>query len=132
LGEGSVQSAARVSRRRVRSGRKLGLDALIVGYYEGKRLHFAAKVRAGLTPHQRRELLPPLERSIVATCPFVNLPNARKKSRWNTGITAEDMLTLRWVSLGSSSWRRLWSGPRRTSCGIRNTRACVRTNRPAK
>ena len=34
----------------------LGVDALLVGYYEGKDLSFAAKVRAGLTPHLRREV----------------------------------------------------------------------------
>jgi bifunctional non-homologous end joining protein LigD len=32
------------------------LDALLVGYYQGKELPFAGKVRAGLVPHVRREL----------------------------------------------------------------------------
>ena len=30
-------------------------------------------------------------------CPFVNLPNSRGKSHWGEGVTAEDMLMLRWV-----------------------------------
>ena len=34
-----------------------GLDALLVGFYEGKKLRFAGKVRAGLIPHVRREVL---------------------------------------------------------------------------
>src|SRR4030095_1532116 len=41
-----------------------GVDALLPGYYEGRQLRFAGKVRAGLTPHLRRELhaaLKPLE-----------------------------------------------------------------------
>ena len=33
-----------------------GVDALIVGYYEGRALRFAAKVRAGFTPRVRREV----------------------------------------------------------------------------
>ena len=33
-----------------------GIDALLVGYYERKELRFAGKVRAGFTPHLRREV----------------------------------------------------------------------------
>jgi DNA ligase D-like protein (predicted ligase) len=33
-----------------------GVDALLVGYYEGRDLRFAGKVRAGMVPHVRREL----------------------------------------------------------------------------
>jgi bifunctional non-homologous end joining protein LigD len=43
-----------------------GVDALLVGYYEGRTLRFAGKVRAGFTPHVRREVfqqLQPLHRS---------------------------------------------------------------------
>jgi ATP-dependent DNA ligase len=32
----------------------------------------------------------------VATCPFVNLPNSKKR-HWAQGITAEDMVDLRWL-----------------------------------
>src|SRR5207253_7256727 len=32
------------------------VDALVVGYYEGRRLMAAGKVRAGLTPRLRRDL----------------------------------------------------------------------------
>jgi hypothetical protein len=41
------------------------VDALLVGYYVGKELHFAAKVRAGFVPRLRRNLfvkLTPLEK----------------------------------------------------------------------
>jgi bifunctional non-homologous end joining protein LigD len=31
------------------------------------------------------------------SCPLVNLPNSRGKSRWGEGITEADMATLRWV-----------------------------------
>ena len=38
-----------------------GFESLLVGYYEGRKLMFASKVRAGLTPHIRAELFPAAE-----------------------------------------------------------------------
>jgi bifunctional non-homologous end joining protein LigD len=67
-----------------------GVDALLVGYYEGGNLRFAGKVRAGLVPHVRRELLNKLKPFRIKGCPFVNLPDARS-SRWGGGVTAQQM-----------------------------------------
>jgi bifunctional non-homologous end joining protein LigD len=72
------------------------VDALVVGYYEGRRLLAAGKVRAGLTPLLRRQLLESLAPLAVPKCPFVNLPVARR-GRWGEGITAEDMASFIWV-----------------------------------
>jgi bifunctional non-homologous end joining protein LigD len=72
------------------------VDALVVGYYEGRRLLAAGKVRAGLTPRLRRELHERLVPLATKRCPFVNLPTA-KTGRWGEGITAEDMQTFTWV-----------------------------------
>jgi bifunctional non-homologous end joining protein LigD len=72
------------------------VDALVVGYYEGRTLMAAGKVRAGLTPLLRRQLYEALVRLTTEACPFANLPTS-KKGRWGEGITAEDMLTLTWV-----------------------------------
>jgi bifunctional non-homologous end joining protein LigD len=73
-------------------------ESVLVGYYDAqKKLHYAAKVRAGLTPHLRGELLPRLAKHAVVTCPFSDLPNRDGRSRWGEGIGAEDMKTLRWV-----------------------------------
>jgi hypothetical protein len=44
-----------------------------VGYYEGRKLMFASKVRAGLTSHVRAELFPALKSIVQAQCPFANL-----------------------------------------------------------
>jgi hypothetical protein len=63
---------------------------LLVGYYEGRDLRFAGKVRAGLVPHVRRELLTKLKPLEIKECPFVNLPDAAS-SRWGGGVTAEQM-----------------------------------------
>jgi bifunctional non-homologous end joining protein LigD len=73
-----------------------GFDALLVGYYEGRDLRFAGKVRAGFTPHLRREVFVefgPLERE---RCPFVDLPSSRN-AHWGGGVTAEQMLEMRWL-----------------------------------
>ena len=73
-----------------------GVDALLVGYYEGKALRFAGKVRAGFTPHLRREVLESLKPLHTAKCPFVDLPNS-KTSHWGGGVTAEQMAEMVWV-----------------------------------
>ena len=74
-----------------------GVDALLVGYFEGRGLRFAGKVRAGFTPHLRRDVLAAL-RSLeeAVRCPFVDLPSS-KPSRWGGGVTAEQMKEMRWV-----------------------------------
>jgi hypothetical protein len=73
-----------------RSDGSKGVDALLVGYYEGRDLRFAGKERAGLVPHVRRELLNKLKPFEGKECLFVNLPDARS-SRWGGGFTAEQM-----------------------------------------
>jgi len=73
-----------------------GIEALLVGYYDGQDLRFAGKVRAGLVPYVRRELrnkLSPLE---IKECSFVNLPDAAA-SRWGSGITVGQMAQMRWT-----------------------------------
>ena len=73
-----------------------GLDALLVGYYEGKELRFAGKVRAGLVLHVRRELLGKLKPLQVQECPFANLPDT-DVGRWGGGITADQMREMHWT-----------------------------------
>ena len=74
----------------------LGIDALLVGYYEGKKLLFASKLRNGLIPHTRREVLAKLKPLHIEKCPFANLPS-EGDSRWGGGVTAEQMHELQWV-----------------------------------
>lgn len=71
-------------------------ESLLVGYYKGRRLYFAGKVRAGLTPRLRADLFGTFESSRTPACPFVNLPNSGT-SHWGEGITEADMASLRWV-----------------------------------
>jgi DNA ligase D-like protein (predicted ligase) len=73
-----------------------GVDALLVGYYEGRALRFAGKVRAGFTPHIRREVFAQLQSLRSARCPFVDLPNSRT-THWGGGVTAEQMPEMQWL-----------------------------------
>lgn len=71
------------------------IDALVVGYFDGPKLKFAGKVRAGFTPHIRAHLRRDLELLRAAACPFADLPTGR--SRWGGGITPEEMRDFVWT-----------------------------------
>jgi bifunctional non-homologous end joining protein LigD len=73
-----------------------GVDALLVGYYEAGRLRFAGKVRAGFTPHVRRQVFSQIASLGTTRCPFVDLPNS-KASHWGGGVTAEQMAEMSWL-----------------------------------
>ena len=74
-----------------------GVDAVLVGFYEQKQLKFAGKVRAGFTPHLRREVYERLRPLHTPRCPFVDLPNSRT-SHWGGGVTAEQMAEMQWIT----------------------------------
>jgi bifunctional non-homologous end joining protein LigD len=73
-----------------------GIDALLVGYFAGKELRFAGKVRAGFTPHLRREVFEHAKRLHSDRCPFADLPSSRA-AHWGGGVTAEQMDEMQWV-----------------------------------
>ncbi len=76
-------------------GRKY-FGALLVGYYAGEKLQFAARVGSGFSD----ALLERLHRSFQpmrrAGCPFVNLP-VRQAGRWGQGITPAKMRLCTWI-----------------------------------
>lgn len=69
-------------------------DSIIVGYYEGRELMFAAKVRNGFVPHVRRELMTKMRPLRINKCPFANLPEKRR-TQW--ALTAEGMKECIWL-----------------------------------
>ena len=71
-------------------------DALIVGFYEGDRLFYAARTRNGFTPATRAQLMKRFKGLEVRDCPFVNLPE-QKSGRWGAGLTAAKMKECRWL-----------------------------------
>jgi bifunctional non-homologous end joining protein LigD len=73
-----------------------GVDAILVGYYDGRDLKFAGKVRAGFTAHVRREVFAQLKPLEASRCSFVDLPNS-KTSHWGAGVTPEQMKEMRWL-----------------------------------
>ncbi len=73
-----------------------GFDALVIGFYVGKELYFAARVRAGFVPATRREVFAQMKDLKIAKCPFVNLPE-KSAGRWGQGLTAEKMKSCIWL-----------------------------------
>jgi DNA ligase D-like protein (predicted ligase) len=71
-------------------------DALIIGYYEGAKLIYAARTRNGFTPASRVELFKKLKPLEIKECQFANLPEA-KSGRWGAGLTAAKMKDCRWL-----------------------------------
>ena len=76
--------------------RSRNFDSILVGYYEGRELKYAASIRAGFTPSSRQALFKGFAKLEAAACPFSNLPDA-SKGRWGTGITADKMNSCRWL-----------------------------------
>ena len=71
-------------------------DALIIGYYEEKKLMYASRTRNGFTPMLRERLFQKLKKLEIPDCPFVNLPQ-KSSGRWGQGLTAEKMKDCRWL-----------------------------------
>jgi ATP-dependent DNA ligase len=65
-------------------------DAVVFGYYEGKRLMYAARTRNGFTPSLRAALIKKFQSLEVSECPFANLPESRA-GRWSEGLTVDKM-----------------------------------------
>jgi bifunctional non-homologous end joining protein LigD len=68
----------------------------VVGYYDEEGLRFASKVRAGLVPHVRRQIVAALKPLRTSSCPFVDLPS-EGGSRWGGGISADEMKEFHWT-----------------------------------
>jgi DNA ligase D-like protein (predicted ligase) len=73
-----------------------GIDSLVIGFYQGKELRYASRVRAGFVPASRRTVFDKLKGLETAKCPFVNLPE-KQAGRWGQGLTAEKMKECVWI-----------------------------------
>jgi ATP-dependent DNA ligase len=74
-----------------------GFDNLALGYYEGQKLMFIAKVRNGFTPELRRKVAARFKGFETTVCPFANLPEP-KNARRGEALTAEAMKAYRWLT----------------------------------
>ena len=70
------------------------LESIIVGYYNGRKLLYAGKVRNGFVPYTRREVFAKLRGLKIDTCPFANLPE-KKRTQWS--LTKEEMKNCVWL-----------------------------------
>ncbi len=75
---------------------KLGVDSLVIGFYENDELRYAGRVRAGLIPATRRRIAKELEHLVTEICPFCNLPD-RSRGAWGEGITDDVMKKIIWL-----------------------------------
>lgn len=71
-------------------------ESLLVGYYEGGKLIFNAKVKNGFVPATRRMVFERMRPIETAACPFANLPEP-KNARRGKALTAEVMKECHWV-----------------------------------
>lgn len=73
-----------------------GFDYLLVGYYEGTKLIFLAKIRNGFTPALRRDVATYFVGLQTSQCPFANLPEPASARR-GEAMTAEVMKKIQWL-----------------------------------
>jgi len=71
-------------------------DSILVGYYEGPDLRYAARIGAGFVLASRQRVFAQFRGLQLEECPFVNLPE-RGKGRWGEGLPEEDMEHCRWL-----------------------------------
>jgi DNA ligase D-like protein (predicted ligase) len=71
-------------------------DALVIGYYAGDKLIYAARTRNGFTPASRASLFKKIKPLETDECLFANLPE-KKAGRWGAGLTAAKMAECRWL-----------------------------------
>jgi bifunctional non-homologous end joining protein LigD len=84
-------------------------DALVIGYYEGNKLMYAARTRNGFTPSSRAELFKKIKPLEIKACPFPNLPE-QKSRRWGAGLTAAKIAECRWLVLVAQFEYVEWTG----------------------
>lgn len=73
-----------------------GFDSLVIGFYRGHDLYYAARVRAGFVPASREKVFAQIKHLTTTKCPFVNLPE-KQAGRWGQGLTVEKMKDCVWL-----------------------------------
>lgn len=78
------------------SGTRTHFGALLVGFYEKGRLHYAGKAGTGFNEAMLRDLHARFSKIAQEACPFCDLPEARP-GRYSEGITASVMKHCHWL-----------------------------------
>lgn len=79
------------------AGSRKHFGALLVGYYEGKRLLFAGKVGTGFNAKLLASIHKTLKEEERADCPFADLPS-KQGGKWVQGITPAMMRRCTWAN----------------------------------
>ncbi len=87
MAQDAGQRGSGVRHRRIHTQRQ-NFDAMVIGFYEGKRLIYSARVRNGFTPATREKLFKVLKPYETDRCRFANLPEL-KSGRWGAGRCRE-------------------------------------------
>jgi len=77
-------------------GSRKYFGALLVGFYEGKKLKFAGRVGTGFSDKLLSTQYSELDKIRIEKCPFYNLP-AAGRNRWDQGLTAAEMKCCQWI-----------------------------------
>jgi bifunctional non-homologous end joining protein LigD len=77
-------------------GSRPNFGALLIGFYENKKLKFCGKVGTGFNAKLLGSLHSRFKKISSATCPFVNLPETHG-SRYSPRITAGEMKKCHWL-----------------------------------
>jgi bifunctional non-homologous end joining protein LigD len=77
-------------------GARQYFGALLVGYYEKKKLLFAGKVGTGFDSKMLAALHARMRRIATESCPFADLPS-KQGGQWVQGITPGMMRKINWV-----------------------------------
>ena len=101
-------------------------DSILVGYYQGRDLMYAARIRNGFTPASRRALFANFDGLSIPKCPFQNLPES-SKGRWGDGLTAEDMKKCHWLRPHLVAAIEFLNGHQMPGCVTRNSFAFAMT-----
>lgn len=78
-------------------GARKHFGAILVGYYENKKLVFAGKVGTGFDAKMLSMLHKKLKEEERDACPFVDLPS-KQNGQWVQGITPSMMKRMHWVN----------------------------------
>jgi len=78
-------------------GARKHFGAILVGYYENKKLIFASKVGSGFTTKSLAILYKKFRGEQRTDCPFVDLPS-KQNGEWVQGITPSMMRKMHWVN----------------------------------
>jgi bifunctional non-homologous end joining protein LigD len=77
-------------------GSRKFFGALLVGFFDGKKLKFAGRVGTGFSEKLLSTLYSELNKIRIDKCPFFNLP-ATGRNRWDQGLSAAEMRRCHWV-----------------------------------